>query len=209
MVFPLGTLTHLPAADLAGAGELGAMARLEEAGVELGVVVLPSTIEDAYYRLNNLPPRLVRLYRGLDPLDPDEDIVEEAEQAAMRLLGESYLLDDLIDAIYTSLAALPVDVEVRRQGTDGAKVTGARDALLAVKRTFKDDWTTEAVLKRLSVSGQLGVEARPVVVHAATAAAGGPDPVTRQVHAVLGSGVRIAVDQLGRVTRVRGADAPD
>src|SRR5690606_16677829 len=133
MVFPSGSVTHLPPADLAAAGELGVMARLEEAGVALGVVVLPSAIEDAFYRLNNLPPRLARLYQGLDPRDPDEDIVEEAEQAAVALLSGSYLLDDLIDAIYASLAALPEVVEVRRPGARGSAVTGPRAALLAVK----------------------------------------------------------------------------
>ncbi|HLU82267.1 MAG TPA: hypothetical protein VKZ43_02590 [Trueperaceae bacterium] len=207
MVFPSGSVTHLPPADLAAAGELGVMARLEEAGVALGVVVLPSAIEDAFYRLNNLPPRLARLYQGLDPRDPDEDIVEEAEQAAVALLSGSYLLDDLIDAIYASLAALPEVVEVRRPGARGSAVTGPRAALLAVKRIFTDDWTTEAVLSRLSVTGRLGIEARPVIVHAAAPVAVAPTAVTSQVHAVVGGDVRFAVDEVGRVIRVHGAGA--
>ena len=208
LVFPAGTVTHLQAAELAAHPELEAMGSLERAGLTLGVVVLPGAVEDAYYRLNNLPQRLARLYRGLDPLDPDEDIVEEAEQAAMRLLGESYLLDDLIDAIYASLAVLPTGVEVRRPGARGPSVTGQRAALLAIKGIFRDDWSTDAVLDRLATSGRLGVEARPIVVHSGTAATVA-DAVGRQVKAALGDDASIAVDELGRVTRVLGTHATD
>lgn len=202
LVFPAGTVTHLSAADLAAHAELGAMARLERAGMRLGVVVFPGTIEDAYYRLNNLPARLARLYRGLDPLDPDEDILEEAEGAAMGLLSESYLLDDLIDAVYASLEALPAEVEVRRPGATGVTVTGARSALLAIKRTFRQDWRADAVMARLAENGRLGVEARPIVVHEG----GAPETISAQ--AVLGSGVSVTVDNLGRVTRVVGVPEP-
>lgn len=207
LVFPGGTVRHLPAADVAAHPELTALARLEDAGLALGVVALPGAVEESLYRLNNLPPRLARLYQGLDPLDPDEDIVEEAEGAAMRLLGESYLLDDIIDAVLASLAGLPGPVEVRRAGSDGVAVTGTRAALLAVKRTYTDDWTVQAVLGRLASGGRLGVEARPVLVHAAATrgSPGADDFVTRAARDVLGKHARIAVDESGAITRVMEA----
>src|SRR5690606_1897784 len=66
--FPSLTVAHL---ETAGAeGELAALAGLESDGRGLGVLALPAAVEDSFYRYNNLPARLVRLYRGVDPLDP-------------------------------------------------------------------------------------------------------------------------------------------
>ena len=163
--FPAFTVSHLSAGETASQPEIEALARLERGGFDLGLVALPAVIEDSFYRLNNLPPRLARLYAGLDPLDPDEDILEEAEPAAMRLLGESYLLDDLIDGIYASLSPFTGEVVVRRAGQTGERVGSGRAALLAIKRAFRADWTVDGVLDRLAVEGRLGVEARPLLVH--------------------------------------------
>jgi hypothetical protein len=206
MLFPAATLTHLPAAELAAHRELVALARLEEAGVALGVVVLPSAIEESFYRLNNLPRRLAGLYEGLDPSDPDEDIVEEVESAALRLVSESFLLDDVIDAVYASLAGLSGPVRVRRPGWAGEVVMGARAALLAVKRTFRNDWTVKAVLERLEEDGRLGVEARPVLVHGVDASADPMGAVASTSVAMLGPHVHPWVDASGAITRVGWAD---
>lgn len=200
LIFPQGTVTHLPSSDLETHEELIALARLEDAGMPLGVVVLPAAIEESFYRLNNLPPRLARLYQGLDPVDPDEDILEEAEDAADRLLAESYLLDDLIDAIYASVQGLPSAVTVRRAGSAGVTATGARGALLAVKRCYRTDWTATAVLRRLRTGGRLGVDARPVLVHAEAHGAG--EAVNRSASTVLARQVHIAIDALEAITGV-------
>jgi len=209
LVFPSGSVEHLPATDLATHQELADLARLEGAGVRLGLVALPGAIEEAFYRLNNLPWRLASLYQGLDPLDPDEDIVEEAESAAARLLSESYLLDDLIDGIYASLTGLPEPLVVRRAGTAGVEANGARAALLAVKRCFRDDWSASAVLDRLAVTTRLGVEARPVLVHGVpVGAARGADAadIAAEVSAVLDRRVKVMVDERGAIVRVTEAD---
>lgn len=200
--FPTDSVAHLSGADLASHEELSTLAVLEGAGLTVGVVALPGAIEESFYRLNNLPPRLARLYQGLDPRDPDEDILEEAEEAAMRLLAESYLLDDLIDAIYASLVDLPPKLVVRRAGSAGEEVVGARAALLAVKRRFRDDWTAAALLQRLSSTGHLGVDAQPVLVHAADAGDGVADTLLERAAAVLGRQVRLVTDPRGAITRV-------
>lgn len=203
--FPAYSVSHLSAAEAACHPELEALARLEEGGFVLGLVALPAVIEDSFYRLNNLPPRLARLYTGLDPLDPDEDVLEEAEPAAMRLVGESYLLDDLIDAIYASLSPFTGDVVVRRAGQAGERVESGRAALLAVKRAFKADWTVDSVLDRLAVEGRLGVEARPLLVHPPDLRA--PASLDQAAAAVLGRAVSLSVAQGdGRaLTRVSAA----
>ena len=205
LVFPVGTVHHLPESEREGQPELAALARLESSGFTVGVLALPAVIEDSFYRLNNLPPRLIRLYQGLDPLDPDEDILEEAEPAAMRLLGESYLLDDLIDAVYSSLSSLPDEVVVRRAGQEGEVVGSRRDALLAVKRAFRDDWTVARVLDRLTVEGRLGVEARPVLVHPldTTAAPG----LERAASTILGRDVALRTTPGGEAALTRVAAA--
>lgn len=202
LVFPHGTLQHLSRAEKDGNTELTALDTLASNGFDLGVVALPAVIEDSYYRLNNLPARLSSLYVGLDPLDPDEDIVEEAEPAAMRLLSESYLLDDLIDAIYASLASFVGPVIVRRAGHDGETARSRRDALLAVKRVYREDWTVGSVLDRLAVEGQLGVEARPVLVHPVDVDA--PPALNRSADTVLGRDVtlRVADNDSHALTRV-------
>lgn len=207
IAFQVGTVAHLPASDLATHEELAALAALGADGLTLGVVALPAAIEESFYRLNNLPPRLARLYQGLDPLDPDEDILEEAEPTAMRLLGESYLLDDLIDAVYSSLAALPDEVVVRRAGQEGEVVGSRRDALLAIKRAFRDDWTVTSVLDRLAVEGRLGVEARPVLVHPLDTNA--TPELVRAASTVLGHDValHVASGSAAELTRVAAASS--
>lgn len=172
----------------------------------LGVVVLPSAIEESFYRLNNLPRRLARLYQGLDPYDPDEDILEEAEGAAMQLVTESYLLDDVIDAIYASLTGMNGPLVVRRPGSHGEAVTGARAALLAVKRAYRDDWGARAVLERLALSGRLGVEARPVLLHGVDAPGAPVSAVEYVIGEALGAQALTSVDASGAITRVSQAD---
>jgi hypothetical protein len=206
--FPAGTLTHLPQAEVAAQRELTALARLEDAGVPLGVVVLPSAIEESFYRLNDLPRRLARLYQGLDPHDPDEDILEEAEGPAMRLITESYLLDDAIDAVYASLASLSGPLTVRRPGAPGEAVAGTRAALLAVKRTFRDDWAAAAVHGRLELSSRLGVDARPVIVHGADAPGAPAGAVELVIREALGAAALTSVDANGAITRVHPVDEP-
>ena len=173
LAFPSGSVAHLVDGTRPG-GEMAALAALEAAGLPLGLLALPSAVEDSFYRYNNLPRRLAALYRDVDPADPDEDLLEEAEGPATSLVGQAHLLDEVIDGIYQGLKGLPAALVVRRpDDRRGLAVTNGRPVLLALKRQFRNDWTAEAVFARLLAGSGIGVEARPLLVH--ERAAPGPD----------------------------------
>lgn len=198
--FPSLTVAHL---ETAGAeGELAALAGLESDGRGLGVLALPAAVEDSFYRYNNLPARLVRLYRGVDPLDPDEDQVEEAEAEAQALIDQSHLLDEVIDAIYQALAPLPTTLVMRRaDDPPGSPLNDRRAVLLALKALFKRDWEVGSVIGRLAASFSIAVAARPVLVHAPAV-----DPAPVEVSAAAsghtGHSVKAWSDESGAIVRV-------
>lgn len=201
--FPSGSVTHL-AEGTGDGGELAALATLERAGMRLGLLVLPAAVEDSFYRYNNLPHRLNDLYRGLDPSDPDEDLLEEAEAPAMALVNEAFLLDEVIDAIYLALRTLPGDLIVRRPGArEGIGSSNGRSVLLALKRLFRSDWRVESVLGRVLSGAGVGMEARPVMVHAAPIARPGSSAVTSaEASRLLGREVSVLVGEDGAVLGV-------
>ena len=165
---PVTTLAHLTEAEIGLSPELQAIRRLREAGWRWSGFIVGSALEEQFYRLNNLPRLLTAVYAGLDPADPDEDIVEEAEEHALRLIAEHYLLDETVDAFYEALAALPAAVALRRPDSpSGRQATYLRGALLELKHLFQDDWRVEALLDRLALTASLAIDARPVVVTAA------------------------------------------
>lgn len=201
--FPEGSLTHLTAAEVAAEWELTAILKLRAAGVAWHGVAVPAAFEEAFYRLNNLPARLLELYRGLDPLDPDEDIVEEAEPRAMALIAQNYLLDESVDLFYDSIAWRGPTL-LRRPGSDASREAPTkRAALLALKKTYEDDWRVDAVMARLATQGALGLEARPVLL---TPSPVKPDPeLGRRASTALGERVDAWSDAGGRLSRLRPA----
>lgn len=202
LAYPVGTLRHLTAAEVEAAPELAALARLTEAGWRWRGVALPASLEEGFYRLNNLPRRLAALYAGLDPRDPDEDIVEEAEEEALALVGQHYLLDETVDAIYEALSGLPAAVTVRRPDAGaGLGADHPRAALLAVKHLMQADWRVDAVLDRLSLTASLALDARPVLVTPADER--DSEAASRRASELLGSAVRVRVDAHGDLTGVR------
>lgn len=196
-----GTLAQAESGEIAVEAELAAMARLMDAGMACGWLVVPAVFEERYYRLNNLPARLRSLYAGLDAADPDEDIVEEAAEDATRLFGEHFLLDEAIDAFYAGLETMASRLTLRRPGSDVQHVAQrGRPALLAWKRVYQDDWTVDAVLERLHHHASLALDARPVLVHDAEER---KDPAANAAASqVLGSTVRLSLDARGAVTRI-------
>lgn len=209
LVFPTHSVTHLITAPGAGAvdnevpAEIATLARLEEAGFELGVFAVPAAVEDSFYRYNNLPPRLAQLYRDVDPLDPDEDVLEEAEPLAQALIRRSYLLDEVIDAIYLGLAQL-ADSELveRRAGAEpGPLLTRQRAVLLRLKELIARDWEVQSVFDRLASTFSVAVSARPLLVHAPAA---GPADAALSARAttLLGSPLQVWTDAHDRVVRV-------
>lgn len=198
---PATSLLHLTEADLASSAELVDMRALQAAGWSWRGLVLGSALEHQFYRLNNLPRRLVALFRGLDPADPDEDIVEEAEEDAVRLIAQHYLLDETVDAFYDALARLPSEVVLRRAGSaHGRKAAYPRAALLELKQLFQDDWRTDALLDRMALTASLAIDARPVII---TSAAESLDPVaSERAGQALGRQVSVWLDESGAFTRV-------
>ncbi len=201
---PAGTLGHLTPAEVEAVPELTWLARLTAGGWRWRGVAIPAGLEEQFYRLNNLPAQLASEFQGLDPSDPDEDIVEEAEEAAFALISQHYLLDETVDAIYEALEALPSGVVVRRAGSaTGRRVSHRRAALLAVKHLFQDDWGVDAVMDRLALTGSLAIDARPVLI---TPADDSYDAdASERAGAELGTGVTVFVDDAGNVTRLHPA----
>ncbi len=200
VVIPPGTLSHLAPAEVAADQELAALANLMAAGYAWHGIALPASFEERFYRLNNLPHQLLALYQGLDPADPDEDIVEEAEAAAVALVAQHYLLDESVDLIYDSLTWNGAAIVRRASDGDGKSVSGRRGVLLAVKRLYRDDWTVDAVMDRLATTATLGLEARPVLV---TMAPERLDPqMSSTASSKLGMAVKAWVDDGGGLTRV-------
>lgn len=201
LTIPAGTLRHLTAAEVEAAPELRALARLERAGWKWVGVALPATLEERFYRLNNLPQQLAALYRGLDPADPDEDIVEEVEEEAVALVGQHYLLDETIDAFYEALAGLPQALVVRRAGDPaGRRASHRRAALLELKHLFQDDWRVDTLMDRLALTASLAIDARPVLVGPAEERTDAE--LSGRATELLGQQVSVRVDQQGTVTRL-------
>ena len=156
---------HTPATEW----EIQALLTLEKAGHQLApIVIIPAALEKRFYRLNNLPGQLARIFQRLDLQDPDEDDVEDAVPAAQALLKKHYLLDETIDLFYAALKVLPAKVQVRRpEGSTVYTATRGRPVLMKVKQLWQDDWTFDAVMARLDKKQTFGLEARPVLLHGA------------------------------------------
>lgn len=149
-------------------------ARLARRGVS-GLLV-PATFEEAFYRLNNLPERLSRLFTVIRPARIDEDALEPLTAQAQALIRTSYLLDDAAQQFHRALRAAALDhvpLHARRPGTlhaesaphqpPGTHASGTA-ALHAVKRLWATDWSFEAVLERLDSAGSVGLDARPTLL---------------------------------------------
>lgn len=198
---PVTSLAHLTDAEVALSPELQAIRSLKEAGWRWPGVIVGSALEEQFYRLNNLPRQLTAAYLGLDPADPDEDIVEEAEPDAVRLIAEHYLLDETVDAFYEALDALPSTVVLRRPDSHGGrKATHLRGALLELKHLFQDDWRTDALLDRLALTASLAIDARPVVITAGVESQAPEASARASEH--LGRRVDVWLDDAGALTRV-------
>ncbi len=195
------SLAHLTEDEVALSPELRAVRALTAAGWRWSGLVLGAALEEQFYRLNNLPRQLLAAYSGLDPADPDEDIVEEAEEGALRLIAEHYLLDEVVDAFYDAVRVLPTQVVLRRPDASGGRQAGhLRAALLELKHLFQDDWRTDALLDRLAVTANLAIDARPVMITPAHERADAA--ASEGASAVLGRAVTVWLDESGGLTRL-------
>lgn len=195
------SLAHLTDSEVALSHELRALRTLTAAGWRWSGLALGAALEEQFYSLNNLPRQLLAAYAGLDPADPDEDIVEEAEEGALRLIAEHYLLDEVVDAFYEALSALPASVVLRRpDATSGRRASHPRAALLEVKHLFQDDWRADAMLDRMALTASLAIDARPILVTPATETR--DEAASDGASAVLGQAVTVWLDEAGGITRL-------
>ncbi len=156
-----------PDRDVVGAAGRAEVDALRAASAPLAPRVwVPASVEAAFYRLNQLPPRLDALFAGVAGPDPDEDDVEDLAPEARALIAEHALMDLFVEAFYEALAPLPARVRVRRLGAAGRVAPRGRPALLALRAAWADDFGDEAILRRLRAGGALTPPPRPTVVHA-------------------------------------------
>jgi hypothetical protein len=183
--------------------ELQQLERLSKAGIEIApLLIVPASLEEYFYRLNNLPSQLSTLFAKINLKNPDEDDVEDAVSQAQALFKRHYLLDEVIDMFYEQLEFLPERVTVRRPGQDGRTVTKGRPALMALKETWMDDWSFETVLERIERTKTIGLEARPTLLCAESTGEADPD-LLNQVKNVLEHEVELEVNALLGITNVR------
>lgn len=144
-------------------------------------MLIPAAFEEAYYRYANLPEQLARLFRPVNPARIDEDLLEPLTDQAQNLIRTSFLVDDAVQVFYRALGNAGLasgELHTRRPGdqhAQAARVTPPGTAALhAVKRLWAQDWTFDAVLARLDLTGSVALEARPTLVLAGPP--GLPDP---------------------------------
>jgi hypothetical protein len=183
--------------------EVQYLKRLSDASVRVApLLVVPASLEEYFYRLNNLPAQLNTIFAKINLKNPDEDDVEDAVPQAQALFKRHYLLDETIDMFYEQLEFLPERVTVRRAGQEGKTVLKGRPALMALKEVWMEDWSFETVLERIERTKGIGLEARPTLI--GTESTGKADPnVLNQVKNVLGQEVELEVNVSLGITSVR------
>jgi hypothetical protein len=176
--------------ELDGVPELVALAALQARQLPVAPLLLvPGRIEKEFYLSNNLAPQLRELFTGLHLEDPDEDELEDVSPAAVRLIEQNYLLDEVVDGFYEAVSAMPRELRIRRPGSGGRETLRGRPSLLDLKRTWAQDWTVEALFRRLTATGSVDLAERPVLLHAADEPAGAA--LLRSATAVLGREVMV------------------
>jgi hypothetical protein len=196
-------LAALPDLTVGLEPELDALAKLRAAGIAVAPLrVIPAQAEERFYKLNNLPAQLNRLFHQVDKGDPDEDDVEEVVPEAQKLLTSHYLLDEFIDLFYERLAALPAKLRVRRDAQwPGREAGRGRPALLSLKKLWAGEWTFDTVMERLEQTHSIALPARCVLIQAAGASEAGPE-LTAQAEDILGREVSLRLEPNVGVTHV-------
>lgn len=182
--------------------EVQDLKRLVDGGLMVApILVVPASLEEYFYRLNNLPAQLSSIFAKIKTTNPDEDDVEDAAPQAQALLKRHYLLDEVIDMFYEQLEFLPERVTVRRAGGEGKTVTKGRPALMALKDVWIEDWSFEAVLDRLERTQTIGLEARPTLITTESTGEASKE-VLNQVRNILGEDVELEVSNGLGITRI-------
>jgi hypothetical protein len=183
--------------------EIQQLKRLADTGIKVApLLVVPASLEEYFYRFNNLPTQLSTVFAKVNLKNPDEDDVEDAVPQAQALFKRHYLLDEVIDMFYEGLTFLPERVTVRRAGQDGKTVLKGRPALMALKEVWMDDWSFETVLERIERTRTIGLEARPTLLCAESTGQADLN-LLNQVKNVLGQDVEVEVSGLLGITQIK------
>ncbi len=148
---------------------VGTEAKRLAAGNALGFVFM-SRAEEQFYLTNNLPEQLGALFAGINPRRLDEDLLELQSKKAVKLLLDSYLLEDFIAQSYLAIKNSKLEggqMVLRRPDSKMLEpANDKRGALIALKHVWSHDWAFEALVKRFDSKGKIGIDARATYIFA-------------------------------------------
>ncbi|MEZ0349130.1 MAG: hypothetical protein ABWJ90_11630 [Thermus sp.] len=137
----------VPLERAAAEGEVALLRR----ALALGFPVAPTWVaglEEEFFRLNNLPERIGRLFQGVFGVRVDEERLLLAAEEAKRAVRESYLLPERAEAFLEALRGRGPFL-LRRAGEGEAHPASTpQEALFALKRLWAGAFRVEAVLAR-------------------------------------------------------------
>ena len=180
--------------------ELKSLKTLEQAGLTLAPnLIIPASLEEHFYHLNNLPHQLNKLFEKINLKRPDEDDLEDISKEAQSIIKRHYFLDEIIDMLYTTLQPMPEQVVLRRSGQEGIQTLKGRPSLIALKEVWTKSWDFEVLLGRLEKTAKIAITERPVIIQSAY---GKPaEPFSRQASQILGRDVVVEATPQG-ITRI-------
>lgn len=162
-------------------------------------LIVHASLEEHYYKLNNLPAQLSKLFKHVNLQNPDEDDIEELEPAAVALFKKHFFLDEDIDKFYESLKALPDKVCLRSPSKKGKAFSKGRPSLIALKDHWAKNWTFDAIMTRLESKQSIAVEASPVLLQAVSI---GEPLVNQEVNKFLAKEVKLFLDANNHITQI-------
>jgi hypothetical protein len=180
--------------------ELTALKKLHAGGLPISpILIVPAALEEHFYRLNNLPEQLSKLFSKVNLKRPDEDHLEDLAPQAQSLIKRHYFLDEIIDMLYLALTPLPNQVTVRRPQENGIIALKGRPTLMALKNIWVQNWSFENLLERIEKNSSIAITERPVIIQAT----GGviSESKSKEASQLLGQKVTIETCELG-MTRV-------
>jgi hypothetical protein len=181
-------------------GELKLLKTLEQVGFTVApLLVIPAALEEHFYRLNNLPAQLAKLFSTINPKRPDEDDLEDIAPQAQHLIKKHFFLDEIIDMIYSSLQPMPQRVTVRRPDEGGMEVLNGRPTLMAIKDLWAKDWEFETLLERIEKHSSIAITERPIIIQGT----GGTiaEALSKQASQILGQTLQVEANKEG-ITRL-------
>ncbi len=162
-------------------------------------LIVHASLEEHYYKLNNLPEQLSKLFKHVNLKNPDEDDIEELEPAAVALFKRHFLLDEDIDKFYEALHALSDKVCLREPSKKGKTFSKGRSTLIALKDHWAKNWTFDAMMIRLESTQSIAVEASPVLIQAVSM---GEPIVNQEVNKFLAKDVKLYLDANNHITHI-------